>query len=508
MSTWNGSSPFKSSPAISITCQTLNDPIESDSPAVSKPRKLTFEKQQTAKPRVTFDLNKTTAAPKTEHDIVRSSASALQMMLGESGNDDIEDSSNEEVTLKKMSSSSKPWSSKKAISSPSPSKSPPKNPYVKSSNSYFPKKSSSLFTSNSSKLSNKIITGGGGLRNMGNTCYMNAAFQALGSLPLFVDRMEGFKGGKLFESVVDVLKGKKKDCEEVKGVMKIRGNEQEDAFEFLGGVVEGLEGEWTGIEKKGEEKTTEIEEKTLSIKEKLALKAKAKMELKTPAKAQSSSQSDAPSASSEASSPPKITPPKDKEAAKKSTTFPTSVFDSKLLTTLKCTTCGFKRTHNEKYQSLSLPLSESLEGSLTDFFGTSTVKLECEKEGCEGGEVEKGLEIEEGGNCILVHLKRFEVVEKEGGVVLRKDDSTLKIPPTLSLTPYLTKNSAQANPTYKLKSIIRHIGSGHSSGHYTTVSKKNSGWVEFNDSIAKKMDEKEVFEGSEKTGYVACYECA
>jgi hypothetical protein len=103
-----------------------------------------------------------------------------------------------------------------------------------------------------------------GLRNLGNTCYLNASLQMLSTLVGFTSRLNERGGGKLTRSIVSVsqkLAGKKDkiavDPRDVKAAMdaltdKFVGFEQRDAHEFIGDLVESVHEELQGKDKKTE----------------------------------------------------------------------------------------------------------------------------------------------------------------------------------------------------------------------------------------------------------------
>lgn len=93
-----------------------------------------------------------------------------------------------------------------------------------------------------------------GLRNLGNTCYLNSSLQMLYSVPTFVDSLAG-KGGNLAKSIVSVWADLKDmsslratDPTAVKKAMdavtdKFVGYEQRDAHEFLSDLVDRVHDE-------------------------------------------------------------------------------------------------------------------------------------------------------------------------------------------------------------------------------------------------------------------------
>ena len=69
------------------------------------------------------------------------------------------------------------------------------------------------------------------------------------------------------------------------------------------------------------------------------------------------------------------------------------------------------------------------------------------------------------------------------GYISKKNNTTVAIPASLTLEPFMKKSAPLNEPrSYQLKSIVHHIGRLASSGHYTAQAKRGNEWVDFDDS--------------------------
>lgn len=144
----------------------------------------------------------------------------------------------------------------------------------------------------------------------------------------------------------------------------------------------------------------------------------------------------------------------------------------------------------------------------------------------------------------MLHLKRFIFVEKRTEIpvpagpenespnrptqprveiehVLKKNRSSVKIPENLSLSSYqgpkdkLSQDSEETTDWslgYRLRSIVHHIGSRASSGHYTAdaIRKDKDGgevWVSFDDKSTEQTSLKKVSSSlfKQETAYMLLY---
>jgi hypothetical protein len=119
-----------------------------------------------------------------------------------------------------------------------------------------------------------------GLRNLGNTCYMNASIQMLLSGPQFVHQLDPYKGGRRLVSSLCSLAQDLNDREQVGAATakalklavddqtdKFRGYQQRDAHEFLGDLLDKLHIELEGSKEKKDEVADEKKEEPATEEE-------------------------------------------------------------------------------------------------------------------------------------------------------------------------------------------------------------------------------------------------
>ncbi|CAJ1959080.1 unnamed protein product [Cylindrotheca closterium] len=333
-----------------------------------------------------------------------------------------------------------------------------------------------------------------GIKNIGNTCYMNASLQMLYSVPSFLEQLAS--GGKLPKhSVVSSIVELFQDLQQVKRTSasardikmavddktnKFRGYQQRDANEFLGDLLDTMHEELVDAETAAE-----------------------------------------------------------KEVKNKGD-YPTdNFFRLDVAVCLKCKSCGYTRTKEEMYRYLSLDILQkegdesskpNVEQCLEEFFKPEDREIKCEK--CDEGLVaEQTMKVLSRPKAILLHLKRFAMVEqprKDGettpSFVLRKNKAPLELTKSLSLDPFFGKEDSQEGQTeaaaskqeYKIQSIVHHIGTSAESGHYTADAlrkdpKDDSGkgktWVSFDDTMVEQVSEADVLEDKprRKTAYMMLY---
>merc|ERR1712150_11624 len=184
---------------------------------------------------------------------------------------------------------------------------------------------------------------------------------------------------------------------------------------------------------------------------------------------------------------------------------------------LTCDSCKYTRTHNEKFWHLSLELdsakdssSSSVQDGLARFFASEKLELKCEKCFCESAT--QSMRIVKLPRALLLHFKRFivEVSSDYSSISYRKntcpvsfdscmsvdeshaicDHESCFIEPSSILSEFLApdcvvpKRQSQSqmlcchnvNPSlvrYELKSVVNHIGSSASCGHYTADAVRN-----------------------------------
>lgn len=154
------------------------------------------------------------------------------------------------------------------------------------------------------------------------------------------------------------------------------------------------------------------------------------------------------------------------------------VFGGKLVSQITCLSCKHISNSYESMISLSLVLpfykdinkARSLDEALKEFFKPEYLKNEnryrCEK--CRTKvDAKKQYRIDQRPNCLVLQLKRFDFRA-------RKISSNVSFPEFLSLDDYST-NPVQGQK-YELTGIVVHLGGSLYSGHYVSYVKSAGKW--------------------------------
>ena len=175
-------------------------------------------------------------------------------------------------------------------------------------------------------------------------------------------------------------------------------------------------------------------------------------------------------------------------------------FAGLLRSTVECCKCGFKSIRYDPYLDLSLPLPEqtksnirsplsaklqkgstscTLEKCLEQFTATEdlTEKITCEK--CKKPQKsKKSLTLQTWPRILVLHVKRFSYTETR-----REKLDTLVTFPTegLDLSPFASEDRRSAPAVYDLFATTDHLGASGAAGHYVAHRKDPSGWRTFDD---------------------------
>ena len=105
-------------------------------------------------------------------------------------------------------------------------------------------------------------------------------------------------------------------------------------------------------------------------------------------------------------------------------------------------------------------------------------------------DAEKRLEFSKIPLVLIVHFKRFRWFGRTGR---EKINAHVNFPLELDLSGYMSAGHSD-DPTYTLQAVVRHHGSGFSSGHYTAYcwNYTTQFWMHFNDAKAERCSEDEV----------------
>lgn len=223
-------------------------------------------------------------------------------------------------------------------------------------------------------------------------------------------------------------------------------------------------------------------------------------------------------------------------------------FTTEIKIQLTCDHCKYTRSHLEVFRYLSIEVGSSINSSkigtptsnltvqegLRSFLSSEKREVKCEK--CFSGTATQTMKITRLPRSLILHLKRFvaDLSSDFTRIIYRKNSATVSFGEELPMEngafddyladdvefPPLKKNFSlnvehDSNVTrkYKLTSIVNHIGSSASCGHYTAdglrVSREGGmrEWTRFNDSKVTQISTEEAMGlSSQKTAYLVMYE--
>ncbi|KAG6600477.1 Ubiquitin carboxyl-terminal hydrolase 25, partial [Cucurbita argyrosperma subsp. sororia] len=166
-----------------------------------------------------------------------------------------------------------------------------------------------------------------------------------------------------------------------------------------------------------------------------------------------------------------------------SSTVVKEIFGGALQSQVKCLSCGNDSNKVDEIMDISLDVlhSSSLKEALQKFFQLEVLdgsnKYKCDN--CKKLVVaRKQMSILQAPNTLVVQLKRFE------GIFGGKIDKAIAYEESLQLSNFMCKGSQDPRPEYKLFGTIVHSGLSAESGHYYAYIKDASGrWYCCNDSF-------------------------
>ncbi|XP_072383229.1 ubiquitin carboxyl-terminal hydrolase 2-like isoform X3 [Diabrotica undecimpunctata] len=332
-----------------------------------------------------------------------------------------------------------------------------------------------------------------GLKNIGNTCFMNSVIQCLSNTRWLLEylKKEGYvkdintsissMKGALIKAFAEVIKelwsedasDRVVNTASLKGQIqrfapRFMGYAQQDAQEFLRYLLEGLHEDVNRVHEKPKPILTEIDEKL-----------------------------------------------SDNEKAQESWTRYLRMDNSRIVdhfvgqlkSTLKCTHCGHCSVTFDPFWDLSLPIPQRtgqlrLSQCLDSFTREETLdgdeKPTCSK--CkERRRCTKSFSIHKFPKILVIHLKRFSPTERFRG----KLNVTVDFPMEgLDMSQYAADNVSPCR--YNLYAISNHSGTTYS-GHYTAYCRHpyTGHWHEYNDSRVSSISSKSLVSGE---AYVLFYE--
>jgi ubiquitin C-terminal hydrolase len=208
-----------------------------------------------------------------------------------------------------------------------------------------------------------------------------------------------------------------------------------------------------------------------------------------------------------------------------------SYFTTQVRVCLTCDSCKYTRNKTETYLHLSLEIgatSGSVEDGLRKFFAPETREIKCEKCFCETAQ--QTMNITKLPRAMLLHFKRFivDVSPDYTSITYRKNQSSVSFEEHLNfdddgvLADFLatdvslpdtptSQSRTRTRPTgYRIRSVVNHIGSSASCGHYTADALLRYGddreWTRFNDASVSKISTHNATAQSSTTAYMIMYE--
>ncbi|EPS70410.1 ubiquitin carboxyl-terminal hydrolase, partial [Genlisea aurea] len=308
-----------------------------------------------------------------------------------------------------------------------------------------------------------------GLRNLGNTCYLNSVLQCLTYTPPLANLCLQYFHSSICDSGPG--KDKKGDCpfcilerriarslsieavcdapSKINGCLRIyaehfRSGRQEDAHEFLRYVIDACHNTCLRLKK-------------------LQQQQRGKNEISSNGDASGTGQ-----------------------------TVVKEIFGGSLQSKVKCLSCGVESNKIDEIMDISLDIvhSSSLREALQMFFQPEILegnnKYKCEN--CkELVAARKQMTLFQAPNVLVIQLKRFE------GIYGSKIDKPIAFDDELMLSSYMCKDGLDQHPEYHLCGTIVHSGFSPDSGHYYAYIKDTLGrWFRCNDSYVSVSTLQEV----------------
>ena len=227
--------------------------------------------------------------------------------------------------------------------------------------------------------------------------------------------------------------------------------------------------------------------------------------------------------------------------------LPTDHFHMEVSVNLSCISCTYTRSHVELYNHLSFEVNPKLtvDEALKRFFAPEQRDITCDRCGCKSAK--QTMEVLKSPRALLLHFKRFTVeYDSSWRPRVKKNQGRVEFKDSVSLCSFMANRTSDAEgtrtvqerqiifessslPTYRLKSVVHHIGSSANCGHYVadalqplanphhnipTSSLKHEDnfslpllWHRFSDSVVTPITWKDVSGGSSNsTAYMLMYE--
>ncbi|XP_055902298.1 ubiquitin carboxyl-terminal hydrolase 8 [Eupeodes corollae] len=326
-----------------------------------------------------------------------------------------------------------------------------------------------------------------GLKNLGNTCYMNSILQCLSNTqPLteycLSDRYKNYisrankTNGQVVEEVAALIKVlwngnykcvASKELRYVVGQYQkiFRGIEQQDSHEFLTILMDWLHSDL---------QTLQAQQK--SVRENMPASERAWLEF-----------------------------------TKARESLILRLFYGQIKSTVKCVYCNKESATYECFSNLSLELPSSanmctLNQCMDMYFNGERIHGWVCPTCKQPREAIKKLDISKLPPILVVHFKRFYANPDSMGPSYRKKLNYVTFPlENLDMTPYVAKSElrSMSPKTYELYGVSNHYGSMES-GHYTAFCKSGvfGKWFKFDDQVVSPIDTTDVVSSA---GYILFY---
>uniref|UniRef100_A0A8D8HMY5 Ubiquitin carboxyl-terminal hydrolase n=1 Tax=Culex pipiens TaxID=7175 RepID=A0A8D8HMY5_CULPI len=329
-----------------------------------------------------------------------------------------------------------------------------------------------------------------GLKNLGNTCYMNSILQCLSNTAFL---REHFLEGTFRQNLNRSNKTQGRIVEEVAAVIKALwlGQYKCIASKNLRYVVGQYERQFGGIEQQDSHEFLTILMDWLHS------------DIQTVPIQQYSSLEDL-SASEKAWI----------DYLKGMESYVSNLFYGQIKSTVKCVRCGKESATYESFSNLSLELPQNanrchLNNCLEMYFNGENIRgWSCPQ--CKSNqEAIKKLAISRLPSILVVHFKRFYADPEAVATVYKKKQNYVKFPlQELDMTTHIAPSELSRNKTlrarrYHLIGVSNHYGSMES-GHYTAFCKNtvHQKWYKFDDHTVTSLDTSDVCSSA---GYILFY---
>lgn len=186
-----------------------------------------------------------------------------------------------------------------------------------------------------------------------------------------------------------------------------------------------------------------------------------------------------------------------------------ALFDGLLESSVTCQTCGYASLTRDRYMDLSLDIADSSISNLTDalrhFTKTETLDennmVDCRK--CQERQIAtKGLRLATAPTILVCHLKRFAWNAYGQQIRLSKDVS---FPLQLDIDKCMSKANRSTPPLYQLVGVLVHAGRSCDSGHYYSFVRSGDRWYKCNDATVTEVGVDVVLK---QKAYMLIYEVA